>query len=316
MRIHHVTAIAAQPQANVDFHVGLLGLRLVKRTVNYDDPGTWHLYYGDGVGTPGTLMTYFVWANVPPLVQARGRSGAGQIEAVSYRIPERSAGWWHDHLALRAVDFDVEARFGDEVVLLRDADGIRVELVARGPAGAPRRWADSPVPAEHAITGIHGMSMVVNDPTPTSGFLANPLGFVAAGVEGERHRFAAGGESVVDLLVRPDAPAGRMGIGVTHHIAWRSPDRSASERWRRTLEAVGTPATPVQDRNYFESIYFREPSGVVFEIATDGPGFMVDEAESDLGHALQLPRWLEPRRERIAARLPEFTVPQPASPRR
>jgi glyoxalase family protein len=315
MKIHHVSAIASDPQANVDFHVELLGLRLVKQTVNYDDPGTWHLYYGDGVGTPGTLMTYFAWVNLPPLVYARGRSGAGQIEAVSYRIPENSAGWWHDYLALRAVDFDVAARFGEEVVLLRDADGMRVELVARGRAGAPRPWVTSPVPAEHAITGIHGMSLVVNDPTPTSVFLADPLGFQAAGVEGERHRFVAG-ESVVDLLVRADAPAGRMGIGVTHHIAWRSPDRAALEQSRRTLEAAGTPVTEVVDRNYFESIYFREPSGVVFEIATDGPGFMVDETESDLGHALQLPSWLEPRRDRIAARLPEFTVPQASSTRR
>lgn len=306
--IHHVTAIASAPQANADFYAGLLGLRLVKRTVNYDDPSTWHLYYGDGVGTPGTIMTFFAWTGLPPMADGRGRRGAGQIDRVSFRIPATSLQYWQDRLAAQAVDFGGPTTvFGAAVLTLADPDGIVVELVAAGGAGAARPWQEGPVPAEHAIKGIAGVGVVVNDVAPTAGLLVETMGLEAAGVESNRHRFLAGGE-YLDLLAEPESRPGTMGIGVTHHVAWRAADRAEQDTWRQRLVAAGYAPTPVQDRNYFESIYYRDPAGVVFEVATDGPGFTVDETEAELGSGLRLPRWLEPRRERIAARLPDFTV--------
>jgi glyoxalase family protein len=307
MQTHHVTAIAGDPQANVNFYEGLLGLRLVKRTVNYDDPGTWHLYYGDGVGSPGTLLTFFPWTGLPPMVRAQGRRGAGQLDAVQFRIPAGSVEWWTDRLASRAVDFDGPARrFGAAVIGVRDPDGLLVELVATGGAGVAHPWRGAPVPPEHAIVAVDGVSMVVNDVASTSAFVRDVLGFEPGGDEEARHRFTAGG-SHLDVVVEPGAAPGRMGIGAIHHVAWRAADDAEQARWSGAVEAAGIPVTPVQDRKYFRSVYFREPAGVVFEIATDGPGFGVDEADAELGMALQLPAWLEPRRERIAARLPHFT---------
>jgi glyoxalase family protein len=303
MRIHHITAIASDPQANVDFYSGVLGLRLVKRTVNFDDPATWHLYYGDGLGSPGTIMTFFAWANLPPLVRAQAKRGAGQIDGVAFRIRETSFDWWQDYLASRAVDFALERRAAEEVIVLRDADGMRVELVPVGEAGAAHAWHGGPVAAEHAIAAMRGVSIPVNDPAPTAALLQETLGFRQTASDGARHRFEDDG-AVVDLLVEPDAAAGRMGIGATHHIAWRTADVWAERQWQQRLEATGIST----DRLYFQSIYFREPSGVVFEIATDGPGFTLDETESELGGALMLPPWLEPRRAVIAARLPDFTT--------
>ena len=312
--IHHVTAICGDPQDNIDFWVGLLGLRLVKKTVNFDDPGSYHLYYGDGIGSPGTIMTFFAWASAPPMTRKEGRAGAGQLTTTSFAIGADSLDFWLDRLADAAVDFDGPAeRFGEQVVTLADPDGIRVELVAHAGAAARHPWSDSPIPAGHAIARIRGVTITVNDAAATARLLTDVLGFRAAGSDGARHRFEIGdgdAAGALDLLVDPDAAPGRMGIGAVHHVAWRTPDRAQEERWRDVLAGAGFPVTPVLDRQYFESIYFNEPAGVVFEIATDPPGFTRDEPVDTLGTALKLPPWFEERRDRIEAKLPEIGPPR------
>ena len=309
--VHHVSAICSDPQRNLDFYAGLLGLRLVKKTVNYDDPTTYHLYYGDGVGTPGTLITFFAWISVPPLAFANGRQGSGQIVATSLSIPSGSLDWWVERLAAKAVDFGgPHARFDERVLTLEDPDGLPVELVAHdAPAPPSRPWPGSTVPVEHAVRGVRGAALCLEGYEGTAALLTGALGFTEEGSEGNRFRFRAG-PTALDLLCAPDSPPGRMGIGVVHHIAWRARDEAEEEAWRAVLAETGQNPTPILDRNYFRSVYFREPGGVLFELATDGPGFAIDEPADALGGALMLPPWLEPRRPRIEARLPELRAPR------
>jgi glyoxalase family protein len=308
--LHHVSAICSDPQRNLDFYVGLLGLRLVKKTVNFDDPLTYHLYYGDGVGTPGTLLTFFAWISVPPMVIAQGRQGSGQIVTTSLSVPAGSLDWWVDRLAAAAVDFGGPfARFDERVLTLEDPDGLPLELVARAEATAATPWSGSPVPAEHAIRGVGGVALCLEGYERTAELLTGTLGFSAYGNEGNRFRFRAG-HAALDLLCAPDSAPGRMGTGVVHHVAWRVADEAEEDDWRAVLFGGGQDPTPVLDRRYFRSIYFREPGGVLFELATDGPGFAVDEPPDALGGSLQLPPWLEERRARIEARLPELRAPR------
>lgn len=311
--IHHISAICGDPQANVDFYVGLLGLRLVKKTVNFDDPETYHLYYGDGLGSPGTIMTFFAWI-LPPMVTAKGRQGTGQITATSFSIPEASVDFWVDRLAAAAVEFKgPTTRFGESVISLLDPDGLLLELVGRGAAGVRAPWKEGPVPPQHAIRGFGGATLSLGGYEGTARLLTDTLGFRELHSEGTRFRFQAGkGEdaAMIDLFCQPEAEPGRMGIGAVHHIAWRTPSREQQEEWRDILLEAGYDVTPVLDRNYFESVYFREPGGVLFEIATDSPGFTADEAPEELGSHLKLPPWLEPRRKPIEARLPGLRAPR------
>ncbi|MGH7448338.1 MAG: ring-cleaving dioxygenase [Longimicrobiales bacterium] len=305
--IHHITAICGDPQTNLDFYVGVLGLRPVKKTVNFDDPGSYHLYYGDGLGSPGTIMTFFAWM-LPPLASGRGRQGTGQVGATPFLIPEASLDFWTDRLAADAIDFDgPEMGFGESVITLTDLDGLPLELIAR-PGGAVREvWQQSPVPVEHAIRGFAGATLCLDGYERTAALLTETMGFREAGQEGSRFRFEAGeGDDIamIDLLCQPENEPGRTGTGAVHHIAWRTTTDDAQQEWRRVLVETGLGVTPVLDRMYFRSIYFREPGGVLFEIATDPPGFTVDETSEDLGTELKLPPWLEPRRERLEARLP------------
>jgi catechol 2,3-dioxygenase-like lactoylglutathione lyase family enzyme len=310
--IHHITAICGDPQRNLDFYTGLLGLRLVKKTVNFDDPGTYHLYYGDGLGTPGTILTFFAWI-LPPVVTAQARQGTGQITATPFRIPATSLDFWVDRLAAAGADFEgPEERFGEPVVSLLDPDGLPLELVARA-GGVPRApWAEGPIPAEHAIRGFSGATLCLSGYEKTAELLTGTMGLREVGQEGSTFRFQVGeGEeaAMIDLHCQPEGEPGRMGIGAVHHIAWRTPSAEAQLEWRRVLAGTGLDVTPVLDREYFTSIYYREPGGVLFEIATDEPGFTVDEPPEELGTHLKLPPWLEPRRERIEARLPLLRRP-------
>jgi len=311
--IHHVTAICSDPQRNLDFYVELLGLRLVKKTVNFDDPGTYHFYYGDGIGSPGTIMTFFAWAGLPPMVSGQGRQGTGQIIATSFSIPAQSYSYWIDRLAAAAVSFDAgEARFGEHVIAFQDPDGLPLELVAQRTDALRAPWVDGPVPLEHAIRGFAGATLCLSGYENTAELMTGTLGFREVGQEGSRFRFHAGKgheAAAIDLLCMPEEHPGRMGIGVAHHIAWRTPSSEDQLRWRAVIADGGYDVTPVLDREYFESIYFREPGGVLFEIATDAPGFIVDEPRETLGAELKLPPWLEPRRERIEARLAEVHIP-------
>jgi glyoxalase family protein len=306
--IHHVTAIAEDPQENVDFYAGVLGLRLVKKTVNFDDPGSYHLYYGDTVGNPGTIMTFFSWPGA-----RRGRIGTGQVSATSYAVPEDSLGYWVERLLQHGVRFEQPKRRFDETVLsFSDPDGLAVELLTRPGREDGAVWERSPVPREYAIRGISGVTLSERSGKVTKDLLANLLGFEKIEEENARARYltTSSGRSFADVLEQPAGPVGRTSVGTVHHVAWRAPDRATQERWREELAARGFNVTSILDRNYFYSIYFREPGGVLFEIATDPPGFVVDEAPDHLGESLKLPPWIEKDRERIEEVLPPIHLPQ------
>ena len=307
--IHHVTAIAGSAQGNFDFYAGVLGLRLVKRTVNFDDPLTYHLYYGTEIGAPGTILTFFSWPNATP-----GRAGSGQVNATALAVPEGSLGWWQERFKDRRVTYDLPmTRFEEEVLPFQDNDGMQLELVAAKddrPA-----WSGGGVPEEYAIRGVHGITAHEEGYEKTAELLTETLRFTHIGQEGNRFRYKAGGEGnegygMIDVLCTPDGPRARGGSGAVHHIAWRVPDDSDQLAWRKTLVHAGMNVSPVLDRQYFHSIYFREPGGVLFEIATDEPGFATDEPEEKLGEALKLPPWLEKARKQIEAGLEPITQPQ------
>lgn len=309
--IHHVTAIASDPQANADFYLNALGMRLVKRTVNFDAPETYHLYYGDRAGNPGTIMTFFPWPDAP-----KGRIGAGQVTTTTFSVPEGSLGWWSEHLSSLGVEAARPAERGEEDVLsLRDPDGLLIELAASTDYHDTDPWNGEAVPTEHAIRGIRAVTLTEQDVEGTAEMLSGQLGFRLAGEDGDRLRFHthASGEGVgtiVDVLAAPKAPRGLVAAGTVHHVAYRAPDGPVQEAWRQRLENDGVGVTEVRDRNYFTSVYFREPGGVLLEIATDGPGFDYDEPLLELGRSLKLPPWLEPSREQIAARLPALEARQ------
>lgn len=303
--LHHVTAVAGDPQRNADFYTTVLGLQLVKRTVNFDAPQVHHLYYGDAAGRPSTLLTFFPWPDVQP-----GRAGAGITSATAFGVPPESLGWWQTRLAGLGVDADApRSRDGEEVLALRDPDGLRIELVA-APGDGRSGWDGSGhVPGEHAVRGLHAVTLSEERAEPTARMLVELLGFSHRGDDGDRSRFATPGDAatVVDVLDGADDRGVQAG-GTVHHIAFRVPDRDAQERWRAELVDRGLEVTEILDRQYFTSIYFREPGGVLFELATDGPGFTVDEPLLELGRALRLPPWLEPDRAAIEARLPPVRV--------
>jgi len=309
--IHHVTAMAGDPQKNLDFYAGALGLRLVKRTVNFDDPGTYHLYYGDETGRPGTILTFFPW----PLAK-RGRRGTGQATVTAFSVPEGSLDWWRRRLeGLVAVEGGTVRRFDEEVLTLLDPDGLKLELVAHPGAAELPPWADGPVDEARALRGFHSVTLRETRVGPTAGLLEE-MGFGAAGESGRRHRFAAEGDGpgvVVDVVVDPEGERGRISAGTVHHVAFRAADDADQVAWRERLVALGMEVTPVLDRQYFHSIYFREPGGVLFEVATDPPGFTLDEEVAELGDGLKLPPWLEAQRQRIEGALPPIEAPLASS---
>ena len=309
--IHHVTAIAGESQRNVDFYVGLLGLRMVKKTVNFDDPETYHLYYGDGNGSPGSIMTFFPWSNAPA-----GLQGTGQLTTTSFSIPESSLGYWTDRLIDHGVRFEkLSQRFDDTVVSFTDPEGMKLELIASATDGR-RPWEEGPIPAEHAVRGFHHVTLSERDLERTTKLMTETLGFRQIEEGDGRHRFEAGDGgpgNVVDVVDDSDESRGRMGVGTVHHVAFRANDDEHQLEIRETVAGLGYNVTPVLDRNYFYSIYFREPGGVLFEIATDPPGFTADEDLEELGTHLKLPPWLEFQRERIEEALPPLRDPSRVS---
>jgi glyoxalase family protein len=304
--IHHVTAISGEPQRNVDFYAGTLGLRLVKKTVNFDDPETYHLYYGDGAGSPGTIMTFFPWAHAPG-----GRIGAGQLVVTSFSIPPASLGYWTQRLVEKGVRFErPRDRFGATVLTFEDPDRLRIELVA-AEDGRPG-WSGGPVPAEHSLRGFHHVALAIEATERTAELMTDTLGFRRVEETEGRIRLSAGEGgpgSLVDVVNAAGFPHGSMGVGTVHHVAFRVPDEETQLALREEVAALGYSVTPVLDRNYFRSIYFREPGGVLFEIATVPPGFAVDEDPEHLGEDLKLPPWLETRRDRLEEVLPPLRVP-------
>ena len=306
--LHHITAISGPAQENLDFYAGVLGMRLVKRSVNQDDPGTYHLFYADAEGRPGTDLTFFPWAQMAP-----PRDGYGRAMETSLEVPSGSLDFWAQRLGKYGVTLQsIETRFGDRALPFADPHGLRVALVepARNARTEFTPWDLSPVPAAHQIRGLCGAQLWERDAGPTSRFMMSVLGFIALGVEGEWTRYGFERASgVIDIREAPAARRGQWGVGSVHHLAWRVDDEEHQQRVRQAVEEIGGSATPVIDRFWFKSVYFQEPGGVLFELATDGPGFAVDEDPAHLGETLVLPPFLEQHRAEIERALPPLTMP-------
>lgn len=304
--LHHITAIAGDPQQNLDFYAGLLGLRLVKKTINFDDPSTYHLYYGDGAGTPGSILTFFPYPEA-----SQGKPDRGQAIAVSFAVPEDSFGYWEDYLDDEDIEYiESFTRFGKQVLGLQDPDGLHLELIADPSADEVKGWENGPVPPQHAIRGLHGITLAERDYNPTGQLLAESLGFKEIDRDHDRVLYQSDSSfgSVVEIIDNAELN-GRTGKGTVHHVAFRAGDDEEQLEMREQLVHNGYHLTEVKDREYFRSVYFHEPGGVLFEIATDGPGFAIDESEDTLGRELKLPPGLEERRDLIEAELPELNRP-------
>jgi len=301
--IHHVTAFVRHAQATVDFYSGVLGLRLVKKTINFDAPEVYHLYFGNEAGSPGTIITFFPWPT-----SRKGRIGGGQVGITSYVVPVGSLDFWKARFEKLGIPTTVTSRFGEQLVQLEDPDGLRIELVERG-AGPASRWAFGGVPAEKAIKGFGGALLFSTAPERTAAALQQVMGLEKISQEGDYVRFHATGDlgNVIDVNVAPMAP-GVGGAGTVHHIAWRASDDEDHARWRSLVEENGFHPTPFVDRQYFNAIYFREEGGILFEIATDPPGFARDEPAETMGEKLMLPDWFEPHRAQIEQGLPPIEV--------
>jgi glyoxalase family protein len=312
--LHHVTATVAGAQEDLDFFAGALGLRLVKKTVNFDNPGVYHFYYGNERGSPGTLMTTFPYAGKGV---RDGVKGAGQITVTSFSVPPGSLeGWWQ---RLQRAEVGAEAgvpRFGEESLLIRDPSGLRVELI-EGPGDSREPWTDAGLGPELAIRGIHGVTLTIRSPAATLELLMEGLGYEVVAEEGNRTRLAVDGTvpgHYVEVLADPGAPAAVNGIGTVHHVAMAVATDAEQLEFRERLIAMGRAVTEVRDRQYFHSIYFREPGGVLYEIATLPPGFTVDEPLSALGSGLKLPPWEEPERKALESVLPPVVLPRRRTP--
>ena len=308
--LHHITAVAGEPQRNINFYMNVLGQRLVKKTVNFDDPGTYHFYYASQTGEPGSVMTFFPWQHMK-----RGTKGNGETGASAYAIALDSYNYWLERLTSLDLNSTESERFGERVLSFSDPDGMTLELITDAAAPALPYWSNSPVPEEHALRGFHSASLWLASEKATGGVL-ELLGYEKTAsekdTEGERHRYRATSNTAayIDLVIRPNKFPGQFGAGSVHHIAFRTEDDREQLEYLEYLREHGLNVTPVQDRQYFHSIYFREPGGVLFEIATDAPGFLYDEAADELGKHLKLPHWYEAKRAEIEARVAPISNPE------
>ena len=305
--LHHVTAISRDPQKTLDFYTKILGLRLIKLTVNYDDPSTYHIYFGDDIGHPGTVLTFFPWPGQP-----RGRKGAGQATNTSFSIPRQSILYWQDRLKSQGVSVEAPSKsFGDTVLSFEDQDGQGLELVGSTEVEGRTGWTHGPVPREHAIKGFRSVTLSEEILERTESVLVDTLGFRLLGEEENRFRYEAGkgaAGTIVDVVSRPKAQRGFVSVGTVHHVAFRASDDEHQKDLRQEILKAGLNVTPVINRNYFHSIYFREHGGVLFEVATDQPGFAIDESHEQLGTRLALPPWLENSRTKIEKNLPPVNL--------
>ena len=305
--IHHVTAIVGNPRENFEFYGGILGLRLVKKTVNFDDPYTYHLYYGDESGNPGSIITFFPWQGNA----LKGRRGSGQLTTTAYSIPAAAISFWKERLENAGITVAGPfLRFNEEVLVFDDPHGLEIELVGAQTDVRSGVTAEG-IDADKAIRGFHSVTLTEANIEATARLMTSLLDFEPLDESEDRYRLKSGSGdagTLVDLLHKPAVPPGSMGVGVVHHVAWRSKDDPAQLALRQELANAGLQVSPVMDRNYFHSIYFREPGGVLFEVATDPPGFTVDESPETLGSELKLPEWLEPRRQDIEMRLPKLSA--------
>lgn len=296
--IHHITAMVNDAQRNIDFYAGVLGLRLVKKTINFDRPEVYHLYFGNEAGDPGTVITFFPWEN-----QMKGRIGTGQVGVTSYVIPAGSLSFWKDRLKRFGVRFIQNVRYGETYLQFQDPDGLEIELVERN-EGAINPWSYGGVTSDVAIKGFGGATLISAQPHKTAEVLEDILGLEPVGQEESFLRFKTEIGNTIDIKLSPSV-RGLMGAGTVHHIAWRARDEEDHQRWRELLVEKGFYPTEILDRNYFKALYFHEGGGILFEIATDAPGFGVDEPANALGKKLMLPSWLESKREELEHKLPQ-----------
>lgn len=302
--IHHITALAGNTQANVDFYTGVLGMRMIKKTVNFDDPGVYHLYYADEQGTPGSVLTFFPYEGI-----RRGIRGNGQVSTTSFSVPLESLAYWEDRLKRFGIQYDdVKERFGDEVFMyMQDQEGLGLELVFND-RDARKPWPAGPVPAEYAIRGFYGAEIWAAAADKSAGLLTEKMDHKLLAQEDNRYRFGSvdAPGSYIDLVDQPAKAFGQGGYGTVHHIAFRTPGSETQQQVREAVQRYGLHPTHVIDRQYFNSVYFREPGGVLYEIATDGPGFTIDEELHSLGGSLRLPPQYEGQRDHIEAILPDI----------
>lgn len=306
--LHHVTAISGAPQRNLDFYAKVLGLRFVKRTVNFDDPSVYHLYYGNAIGAPGTAMTFFPWEHLPP-----ARRGTGEVALTAFAVPEGSLGFWRERLRrLDVAHEEAEPKFDEPALALADPDGLPLALVATPDAAAPGElWTTAEIGPEYAVRGFHGVALVLDAAAATAELLCEVMGYRHVASANGVQRYAAPHGHLaryVDLIETPNGAPAASGRGAVHHIAFAVADDAAQDHFRARLIAAGQRVTPRIDRTYFHSIYFRTPGGVLFEIATEGPGFTVDEPRASLGRELKLPPQHEHLRARLQTLLPPLTV--------
>lgn len=296
--IHHITVMASDPQANYDFYTQTLGMRFIKKTVNFDAPDVYHLYYANEVGTPGTVLTFFPFPN-----SRRGKRGTGEINSISFSVPSNSLHYWMNRFAELAIPFDgPKSKFGYEYIGLLDPDGMKIEITADPNADSIMGWFNGEIPAEHSIRKFFGSGFYLKDSKATEELLSSVMGAKLISIEGKFKRYSFGGnqsESFIDIIEDSNTARAIGGAGTVHHIAWRTANDEEQDNWRKKVLQHGLFPTEMVDRNYFHSIYFREPGGILFEIATDQPGFMVDENFENLGTELKLPEWHEPKRKLI-----------------
>ncbi len=305
--LHHITAIAGDPQRNYDFYTKVLGLRLVKKTVNFDDPQTYHFYYGNEVGAPGTILTFFPWPRV-----RQGKNGTGMATEIRYAVPEGSLTFWEKCFdEMNVPHSTISELFGEQAISFNDPDGLNLKLIVPGKKDDRAPWSNGGIDEDYAIRGFHSVALTLRDIAPTAKVLTEVLGYTSAGQHEIMHRFHTAHSdtaSVVDIIHNPDAPAGVVAGGTNHHVAFRVKDEDTLMKMREKVLAYGLHITEKIDRQYFYSLYFREPGGVLFEIATDNPGFVIDENAEVLGHSLKLPDQYEPYRSKIEKVLPVLTM--------
>ncbi|WP_143307978.1 ring-cleaving dioxygenase [Chitinophaga vietnamensis] len=301
--LHHITAIADNAQRNYDFYTKVLGLRMVKKTVNFDDPGTYHFYFGNETGTPGTILTFFPWEGI-----GQGRTGTGMATEIGYAVPAGSLAFWADRFKQFNIPHqEVAERFGEKYLSFTDPDGLNISMIEPAKADNRASWETAEVKQDAATRGFHSVTLTLKGIDPTAKVLTDIFGYHLLSQEGNRYRFitdAVENAGVIDLLETPDGQQGRTAAGTNHHVAFRVADDNIQMAFREKIVSKGLQITPKIDRDYFYSLYFREPGGVLFEIATDNPGFTVDEPLAELGSKLKLPKQYEPARADIEKVLP------------
>lgn len=302
--LHHITAIADNAKMNADFYTRVLGLRLVKKTVNFDDPGTYHFYFGDEKGTPGTILTFFPWEGIGP-----GTNGAGQATHIGYAIDRSAYGFWKDRLAANKIAFEETVIFGEQLISFKDPDGLQLQLIVPEKEDNRMPWSTAEISAENGLKGFHNVTLSLKNAEKTVKVLTDILDYKVQAQEGNRHRLSTDAietANIVDIIEDADLPYGRGAAGTNHHIAFRVKDDNILMSFREKVLSAGLQITPKIDRDYFFSLYFREPGGVLFELATDNPGFTRDEPLAELGTHLKLPKQYEAMRKEIEDTLPKL----------